>query len=98
MRTSPASSARSRADDPLVLTLARGHYCPKEHQQHLELAGIVRPYRAGEYPNFVEEPADASGFFEAAVWDRLRDVKRRYDPADLFAGNHHVPPATAADH
>jgi peroxiredoxin len=24
--------------DPLVLTLARGHYCPKEHQQHLELA------------------------------------------------------------
>jgi peroxiredoxin len=27
-----------QADDPLVLTLARGHYCPKEHQQHLELA------------------------------------------------------------
>ena len=25
-------------DDPLILTLARGHYCPKEHQQHLELA------------------------------------------------------------
>jgi peroxiredoxin len=25
-------------DDPMVLTLARGHYCPKEHQQHLELA------------------------------------------------------------
>jgi peroxiredoxin len=24
--------------DPLVLTLARGNYCPKEHQQHLELA------------------------------------------------------------
>jgi peroxiredoxin len=25
-------------EDPLILTLARGHYCPKEHQQHLELA------------------------------------------------------------
>jgi peroxiredoxin len=24
--------------DPMVLTLARGHYCPKEHQQHLALA------------------------------------------------------------
>jgi peroxiredoxin len=24
--------------DPMVLTLARGHYCPKEHQQHLEIA------------------------------------------------------------
>jgi peroxiredoxin len=26
--------------DPMVLTLARGHYCPKEHQQHLDLAGF----------------------------------------------------------
>src|SRR6476646_7668653 len=24
--------------DPMILTLARGHYCPKEHQQHRELA------------------------------------------------------------
>ncbi|HYO36301.1 MAG TPA: redoxin domain-containing protein [Geodermatophilus sp.] len=26
--------------DPVILTLARGHYCPKEHQQHLELAAF----------------------------------------------------------
>jgi len=25
-------------EDPMILTLARGHYCPKEHQQHRELA------------------------------------------------------------
>jgi peroxiredoxin len=24
--------------DPLILTLARGNYCPEDHQQHLELA------------------------------------------------------------
>jgi peroxiredoxin len=24
--------------DPMILTLARGHYCPKEHQQHQDLA------------------------------------------------------------
>ena len=38
--TRPARSAGSvscRAEDPLILTLARGNYCPKEHQQHLEL-------------------------------------------------------------
>jgi len=29
-----------QGDDPLILTLARGHYCPKEHQQHLELASF----------------------------------------------------------
>jgi peroxiredoxin len=25
-----------QGDDPLILTLTRGHYGPKEHQQHLQ--------------------------------------------------------------
>jgi hypothetical protein len=29
-----------QGEDPLILTLARGHYFPKEHQQHLELAAF----------------------------------------------------------
>jgi peroxiredoxin len=29
-----------QGDDPLIVTLARGHYCPKEHQQHLQLAAF----------------------------------------------------------
>jgi peroxiredoxin len=29
-----------QGDDALILTLARGHYCPKEHQQTLELAAF----------------------------------------------------------
>jgi peroxiredoxin len=31
--------------DPMVLVLSRGHFCPKDHQQHLELAA--------NYPKFV---------------------------------------------
>jgi FAD/FMN-containing dehydrogenase len=53
----------------------------------------VRPYRTGYYPNFVEEPADASNFFDATTWARLQAVKAAYDPADIFVGNHHIPPA-----
>ena len=53
----------------------------------------LSPYRAGDYPNFVEHPADASTFFDAESWTRLREVKALYDPTDLFKGNHHVPPA-----
>ena len=34
------SLSELQGDDPLILTLARGHYCPKEHQQHLELAAF----------------------------------------------------------
>ncbi|HTZ05772.1 MAG TPA: redoxin domain-containing protein [Gaiellaceae bacterium] len=29
-----------QGDDPLILTLARGHYCPKEHQQHVQLVAF----------------------------------------------------------
>jgi hypothetical protein len=54
----------------------------------------VLPHRSGDYPNFVEKPADASAFFDAETWARLRQVKALYDPSDLFKGNHHIPPAT----
>ncbi len=58
-----------------------------------DVEAAVRPHRAGHYPNFVEEPADASAFFPAETWARLRRVKARYDAGDMFAGNHHIPPA-----
>jgi hypothetical protein len=58
-----------------------------------DIDATVRPHSAGEYPNFVEQPADASAFFDADTWRRLRDVKALYDPGDLFRGNHHIPPA-----
>jgi hypothetical protein len=50
------------------------------------------PHRAGAYASFVEQPADASGFYDAETWARLRAVKALYDPADLIRGNHHIPP------
>jgi peroxiredoxin len=34
----PRKLSELQGEDPLILTLARGNYCPKEHQQHLELA------------------------------------------------------------
>jgi hypothetical protein len=41
-----------QGDDPLILTLAHGNYCPREHRQHLELAahypeGSRLPYGTG---------------------------------------------------
>src|SRR3954467_9476860 len=37
---SPRRLSQLQGEDPLILTLARGHYCPKEYQQHLELAAF----------------------------------------------------------
>src|ERR1700677_3010192 len=46
-----------QGDDPMILTLARGHYCPKEHQQHLELAAF-HPKIAVAYTQIVTITTD----------------------------------------
>jgi FAD/FMN-containing dehydrogenase len=56
-----------------------------------DVEAALLPYRTGHYPNFVEEPADASAFFDPETWRRLGEVKATYDPGDLFRGNHHIP-------
>jgi hypothetical protein len=61
------------------------------------LERAVLPHRAGDYPNFVEEPVDTSRFFDAKTWARLRAVKALHDPSDLFRGNHRIPPADQRD-
>ncbi len=58
-----------------------------------EVSDTLAPHRVGDYPNFVEEKADTSAFFDAETWTRLRRVKSTYDPQDLFHGNHHIAPA-----
>jgi FAD/FMN-containing dehydrogenase len=40
------------------------------------------------------EDADAiRGAYPAATYARLRELKRRYDPDNVFRGNHNIPPA-----
>ncbi len=54
------------------------------------IRAATAPYRAGFYPNFVEDAAEASDFYEPATLRRLRDIKALYDPADLFKANHPI--------
>jgi len=41
-----------QGDDPMILILSRGHYCPKDNQQHLELAAFY-PQIAVAYTRIV---------------------------------------------
>ena len=36
-----------QGEDPMILTLARGHYCPKEHQQHRQLVDFYPSIAVG---------------------------------------------------
>jgi peroxiredoxin len=70
-----------QGDDPMILTLARGHYCPKEHQQHLELAAFYPKIAVG-YVRIVTISTDVhhtSQEFRASVgaqWPFLSDPDR----------------------
>ena len=70
-----------QGDDPMILTLARGGYCPKEHQQHLDLAAFF-PHIAVAYTKVATISTDehhTSQEFRASVgaqWPFLSDPGR----------------------
>jgi FAD/FMN-containing dehydrogenase len=54
----------------------------------------MAPFANGRnYANFTEQKTDASAFYGAATYARLRAVKSVYDPGNLFRANHEIPPA-----
>jgi FAD/FMN-containing dehydrogenase len=50
----------------------------------------------GAYVNFLVDEGEARirAAYPGKTWDRLRAIKRRYDPTNLFRINQNVPPAT----
>jgi FAD/FMN-containing dehydrogenase len=42
------------------------------------------------YFNFADRPRGIEKIFSAETLERLRDVKRRYDPDELISGNHNI--------
>jgi FAD/FMN-containing dehydrogenase len=50
----------------------------------------LAPYDVGTYLNFADEPFELTKAFPPETVNRLREVKQRYDPDDLFQSNHPV--------
>lgn len=50
----------------------------------------VDPYASGNYFNFCDDPIDLLTVFPKETLARLREVKDRYDPENLFHSNHPV--------
>jgi len=77
----PRRLSELQGEDPMILTLARGNYCPKEHQQHLEIAANY-PKIAVAYTQIATISTDvdhASKEFRASIgaqWPFLSDPGR----------------------
>ena len=57
----------------------------------------IRQSDGGKYVNFVGDEGEAGirAAYPAKTYDRLAEIKRRYDPDNLFHLNQNIPPASA---
>jgi FAD/FMN-containing dehydrogenase len=83
-----------------ILNIQAAWERPPEDQRHIAWAdafwAAVRPFSTGgSYINFMTEDEDQSRVRAAygdKVYTRLREIKARYDPSNLFRGAKNIPP------
>jgi FAD/FMN-containing dehydrogenase len=79
---------RDPADDAVNLAWASGFH-----------AAMAPHYNAGVYLNYLDqgEPEEViRSAYGPANWERLRRLKTRFDPENLFRRNHNIPPLAPA--
>jgi hypothetical protein len=61
-----------------------------------EFAATLQQGDQGAYVGFLGDEGEGRVHqaYPPATWERLAAVKARYDPTNLFRGNHNIPPAT----
>jgi FAD/FMN-containing dehydrogenase len=85
----------------LMVTVAAVYEQMEEAPQHQawvdDLYGTLLQDDDGAYVNFLNDEGEAGvhNAYPGPTWDRLREIKCRYDPTNLFRLNQNIPPATA---
>jgi FAD/FMN-containing dehydrogenase len=94
------ATAFAHRDRGLFVNVAAMYLDAGEEDTHLAWVNglaesIGKQDGAGGYVGFMgdEDEATIRAAYPGATWDRLREVKRRYDPENLFRLNHNIPPA-----
>jgi FAD/FMN-containing dehydrogenase len=93
------ATAFAHRDRGLFVNIAAIYMDPREQETHdawvAGLADSLGKDEAGGYVGFLgeEEEETVRAAYPGPTWDRLREVKRRYDPDNLFHLNHNIPPA-----
>ncbi|HKH40265.1 MAG TPA: FAD-binding oxidoreductase [Solirubrobacterales bacterium] len=93
------ATAFAHRDRRLFANIAAMYVDPGEKDAHdawvAGLADALGKDGAGGYVGFLgEEDEDTvRAAYPGGTWDRLRELKRRYDPDNLFRLNHNIPPA-----
>jgi FAD/FMN-containing dehydrogenase len=66
-------------------------------EAHLDVVDdAMAPWKSRHtYFNLAERPVDSASLYAGATHDRLREIRERFDPSELFRSNHRIQPAGA---
>ena len=87
----------------IMVNLAALYEDPEEAATHQAwvtgFAGALRQGDRGAYVNFLGDEGEARvrDAYPGPTWDRLREIKGRYDPTNLFRLNQNIPPASSGN-
>ena len=88
-------------DAPIMTVVAGITFDPAEREANERWVDVFKAtldqgYK-GAYVNFINDEGAqrVRDAYPPATWDRLAEIKRRYDPTNLFRRNQNVPPASA---
>jgi FAD/FMN-containing dehydrogenase len=93
------ATAYAHRQRKIMINLAALYNNPDEaaiHEKWVEdFMTALRTDSTGAYVNFLtaEGEARVREAYPGSTWDRLRTIKARYDPTNLFRLNHNLPPA-----
>jgi FAD/FMN-containing dehydrogenase len=98
-RVPDAATAYAHRSSEIMVNVAAFHEGDHDRAQKMawveEVIGAIRQSDDGAYVNFVGDEGEARirAAYPGTTYDRLAEIKRRYDPDNLFRLNQNIPPA-----
>ncbi|HYS39821.1 MAG TPA: FAD-binding oxidoreductase [Pseudonocardiaceae bacterium] len=98
-RVASNATAFAHRDRNIMINIAAVYENPDDAAEHLrwadELTVALQDGAPGAYVNFLfdDSAARIHEAYPKPIWERLRAVKRTYDPTNLFRVNNNIPPA-----
>jgi hypothetical protein len=98
-RVAPDATAFAHRDKRIMVNVAAFIDAPEQRpEREAWVASLTEALRGDDhdaYVNFLEDEGAARvhDAYPAGTWERLAEVKRRYDPTNLFHLNQNIPPA-----
>jgi FAD/FMN-containing dehydrogenase len=96
------ATAFAHRQSPIMANVVAIFERPDESEVHGPwvdgFAGALHQGDDGAYVNFLGDEGQerVRAAYPGATWDRLRQIKARYDPTNLFRRNQNIPPEAAA--